>query len=178
MLKKMIFLCLLGSFSKAEIIYTNNLHLHEDRKVGVGFGLGGVLGSAGLNIELNLKRDQAVLTGFGQGRDFGTFHLMWKQSLEGQYFTPYYSAGIAHWYNSRVRNISRTSHVLDAVLSDNIRHEGPFNVDFIVGSLGLQYNQLDGDWTGAGFYFEFNLMAALNNTAIVPNASVGTIYYF
>ena len=179
MIKKMIVLGFLWATSvQAETIYTNNLHLRQDRKVGVGLGLGGVLGTAGINVELNIERDQAVLTGFGQGRDYGTFHLLWKHSLEGQYFTPYYTAGISHWHNSQIKNISRTSHVLDSVLSEQTRREGPFNMSFIVGSLGLQYNQLDGDWIGSGFYFEFGLMAAMNNTAIVPNASIGTIYYF
>lgn len=167
-----------ASSAWSETIYTNNLHLQKDRKVGVGVGLGGLSGSIGMNIQLNLEQDQSVLLGFGQGRDYSTFHALWKYSLEGQYFTPYYSAGLSHWYNSQIKNISRTSHVLDSVLSESVRRTGQFNVDFIVGSLGVQYNQLDGDWVGAGFYFEFNLMAALNNSSIVPNASIGTIYYF
>lgn len=159
-------------------IYANNLALREDRRVGVGVGVGGTLGFTGLNLELNMEDANAALMGLGYGDGYNTVHLQWKHSYEGQYFTPYFSAGYSRWYGTQSRNLMDSSYVLRAVLSEEVLKSGPFNADFLVGSIGLQYNELEGDWVGASFYFEFTLLGSLNKSVLVPAGSVGAIYYF
>lgn len=158
--------------------YTNNLAMREERRVGVGLGVGGALGFTGLNLELNMEDENAALMGLGYGDGYNTVHLQWKHSFEGQYFTPYFSAGYSRWYGTQERSLMNSSYVLRSVLSDETIRKGPFNADFLVGSAGLQYNELEGDWVGASFYFEFTLLGSLNKSVLVPSGSVGAIYYF
>lgn len=166
------------SSSSHHKIYANNLTMREERKVGVGVGMGGPLGFTGINLELNLEDENATLAGFGYGSGYNTVHLQWKHSFEGQYFTPYFTAGYTRWYNTQERNLQDSSYVLRAVLSEETLKKGPFSADFLVGSLGLQYNELEGEWSGAGFYFEFNLLGSLSKSTLIPSGSIGAIYYF
>ncbi len=159
-------------------IYSNNLQMREEKKVGVGLGVGGALGFMGANLELNLEDENATLLGFGGGGGYNTFHLQWKHSFEGQYFTPYFTAGFSRWYNTQERNLQDSSYVLRAVLDEETLKQGVFSSDFLVGSVGLQYNELEGDFSGAGFYFEFNLLGSFSKSTIIPSGSVGAIYYF
>ena len=152
--------------------------MREEKKVGVGLGVGGVLGFMGVNLELNLEDENATLLGFGVGGGYSTFHLQWKHSFEGQYFTPYFTAGFSRWYNTQERNLQDSSYVLRTVLDEETLKQGVFSSDFLVGSVGLQYNELEGDFSGAGFYFEFNLLGSFSKSTIVPSGSVGAIYYF
>ena len=158
--------------------YLNNFKMREHRKVGVALGLGGSLGIYGVQLELNLDDENAVLVGLGKGPSYNSFHVQWKHSFEGQYFTPYFSTGYSRWYNSEIKNIDNSSYVLQTVLDQETRERGPFGVDFIVGSAGLQFNQLDGEWIGAGFYFEFTALGSLQKTTLIPSGSVGALYYF
>ncbi|MEK6774239.1 MAG: hypothetical protein AABY64_09885 [Bdellovibrionota bacterium] len=158
--------------------YANNLTMREERKVGIGVGAGGALGFTGVNLELNLEDENATLMGFGFGDGYNTVHLQWKHSFEGQYLTPYFSAGYSRWYNTQERDMKDASYVLRTVLSDSTLKKGPFSADFLVGSLGLQYNELEGEWAGAGFYFEFNLLGSMNKSVLIPSGGLGAIYYF
>lgn len=158
--------------------YANNLAMRAERKVGVGVGVGGALGLTGLNLELNMEDENAALMGFGYGDGYNTVHLEWKHSFEGQYLTPYFTAGYSRWYGTQDRNIRDSSYVLRSVLNDETIQKGSFSADFLVGSAGLQYNELAGDWVGASFYFEFNLLGSLNRAALVPSGGIGAIYYF
>lgn len=167
-----------SSISGDSVVYSNNLQMREERKVGVGLGVGGVLGFIGTNLELNLEDENATLLGFGGGGGYSTFHLQWKHSFEGQYFTPYFTTGFARWYNTQERNLQDSSYVLRTVLNEETIKQGVFTSDFIVGSIGLQYNELEGDFFGAGFYFEFNLLGSLSKSTIIPSGGIGAIYYF
>lgn len=158
--------------------YSNNLALREERKVGVGVGVGGALGLMGLNLELNMEDENAALMGFGYGDGYNTVHLQWKHSFEGQYLTPYFTAGYSRWNGTSDRNLRDSSYVIRSILNDDDLQKGSFSADFLIGSAGLQYNELAGDWVGASFYFEFNLLGSLNKSVLVPSGSVGAIYYF
>ncbi len=163
---------------EGQSIYANNLAMRDDRRVGVGIGVGGALGFTGLNLELNMEDANAALMGLGYGDGYNTVHLQWKHSFEGQYFTPYISGGYSRWYGTQDRNLLDSSYVLRAVLDNETLKKGTFNADFLVGSAGLQYNELEGDWVGASFYFEFMVLGSLNKSVLVPAGSVGAIYYF
>ncbi len=166
------------SVQNANMDYSNNLLLRKDRKVGVGFGLGGDLGLYGAQVELNLEDENAARIGFAVASDVKSFSLQWKRSFEAEYFAPYFSVGFARWFNSTERNLTNKSYVLNAVLDDKAKQSGIFTSDFLVGSAGMQYYQLDGDWAGAGFYFEFSLLTSLNKTMLLPSGGLGVIYYF
>lgn len=166
------------SVHNPDMNYTSNLLLRKDRKVGVGFGLGGDLGLYGAQVELNIQDENSARIGFAVASDVQSFSLQWKRSFEAEYFAPYFSAGYARWFNSSEKNLTNKSYVLNAVLDDKAKETGLFTADFLVGSLGMQYYQLDGDWTGAGFYFEFSLLTSLNKSSFLPSGGLGVIYYF
>ncbi|WP_295901023.1 hypothetical protein [uncultured Bdellovibrio sp.] len=159
--------------------YPSTLKMRADRKVGAGMAVGGTLGVVGFNMELNFEDADGVLAGFGTGPGYNSFQLAWKHAFDGDYLAPYTSVGYSRWYNSRGRgdDLSK-SNILDRVLSDNEKKEGRFGTDFVNASLGLQYNQLSGDFAGISFFGELTAMYEINRSMLLPNGSVGAIYYF
>lgn len=165
--------------SATAISYPNNLKLREKRKMGIGAGVGGTLGHAGLNFELNIEDADGVVAGFGGGKDFGSFQLAWKHVFAGQFLSPYLTAGYSRWYNSsNGKNFEGTSGVLNRVLTDSEKATGIFAKDFMNASVGLQYNQLSGPMSGISVYGELNAMYEVSETMFLPNGSVGAFYYF
>lgn len=158
--------------------YSSNLKLREDRKIGLGTQLGGGLGVAGLDLEINVDSENSVIAGAGSGTGYGTFQVLWRHSFEGSYLTPYTTAGWSRWYNSSSTSEYKNSLILDRVLNDSERASGRFGVDFLTVSAGMQYHQLSGDLMGLSFFAEFALLSALSNPSIVPTGTLGSIYYF
>ncbi|MBX2988198.1 MAG: hypothetical protein KF802_09895 [Bdellovibrionaceae bacterium] len=160
-----------------ESTYSNNLKMREDRRVGVGTQVGGSAGMMGLHVELNIEDQDGVLAGFGLGEGFSTFSLAWKHNFEGEFFTPYTTMGVSRWYNSAGTSPAR-SYLLDSLLTAEEKSSGRFGVDFLVGSLGAQYNQLDGELAGASFFAQADLFLAPFRGQVMPSASVGVTYFF
>lgn len=158
--------------------YSSNLKLREERKVGAGLSAGGSLGSIGLNLEFNFEDENGVLAGFGMGQGYSSFQLAWKHNFEGDYLSPYISAGYSRWYNSYGNGDYRNSDILNRVLTATERREGRFAADFINASIGAQYNQLSGDLSGISFYGELTAMLEVKRSVLLPNGAVGAIYYF
>lgn len=158
--------------------YSSNLKMREERKMGVGTQIGSGLGMAGLNMEINIDPENSAMAGIGTGPGYGTFQLLWRHNWEGRYFTPYTTAGWSRWYNSDKSEDHEKSLILDRALNDEQKLTGRFGVDFLTGSLGMQYNQLSGDFAGTTFFVELALLAALRDFRPLPTGAVGAVYYF
>jgi len=159
--------------------YASTLKMRQDRKVGAGLSVGGPLGVAGANIELNMEDENSAVAGFGTGPGYNSFQLAWKHAFDGDYIAPYVSGGISRWYNSNgSSNAFQDSGTLKEVLSDSEKSSGRFGADFVFGSLGLQYNQLSGDFAGLSFYGEVVLMEAVERGVLIPTGTVGSTYFF
>ena len=55
---------------------------------------------------------------------------------------------------------------------------GKFGADFLVGALGAEYNQLEGELSGVNFYGELLLMTEIKTAKIVPTGAVGITYFY
>lgn len=161
-----------------EITYTNNYKLREDRKVGVGLGVGGALGGMGGLIELNVEEDDSTLAGFGTGSGYQTVSLAWKRSFEGEYFTPYTTLGYAHWWSSGSSGDTGKSALLKNFLKNSEKESNNFGLNLVTGSFGMQFNQLTGEFAGSSFYIEFGGLLAVDRSELMPTGSVGAFYYF
>lgn len=159
--------------------YPNSLKLRENRKMGIGAGVGGALGLAGLNFELNIEDADGALAGFGGGDGYNSFQLAWKHMFMGDYLAPYFTAGYSRWYNSsNSENFEGASGVLGRVLTQKEKMEGVFGKDFLNASFGIQYNQLSGILSGVSVYGEVAGMYEVHQGMLLPNGSVGALYYF
>lgn len=164
--------------AQEELTYSNNYKLREDRKVGVGIGVGGALGVVGGWVELNIEEDDSALAGFGTGSGYQTVALAWKRSFEGEYFTPYTTLGYSHWWSSGRRGEAGKSSLLKNFLKDSEKEDNEFGLNLVTGSLGMQFNQLSGELAGSSFYIEFGGLFAADRSEIMPTGSIGAFYYF
>lgn len=159
--------------------YPTTLKMREERRIGAGVSVGGALGFTGVNVELNMEDADGVVAGFGMGPGYNSVQLAWKHAFEGDYLAPYTTLGYSRWYNSRgSTDAYRDSNILDRVLTDSEKKDGRFGTDFVNGSVGLQYNQLSGDFAGVSFFGELTAMIEVKRSMLLPSGSVGAIYYF
>ena len=159
--------------------YTSNLKMRETRKVGVGAAVGGTLGLAGINLEFNFEDADGAVAGFGTGPGYNSFGVAWKHNFEGDYISPYTTAGYSRWYNSSGgKDAAADSDILNRVLTDSEKASGKFGADFITGAIGLQYNQLSGELAGISFYGEVVALVEVKRSQFLPAGSVGALYYF
>lgn len=165
-----------SSFSESQ--YETNYKLRQDRKVGAGLSVGGGLGGMGAVIELNIEDENSTLVGFGAGPGYQTVNLSWKRSFEGEYFTPYTTAGYARWWDSGSDSELRKSSLLKNFLTEEQRRKAKFGLDLVTGSVGMQYNQLSGEFAGSSFFIEFGGLLSIEKTKLMPTGSVGALYYF
>lgn len=158
--------------------YGSNYKLRQDRKVGAGIGIGGALGGLGGLVELNIEDENATLVGFGTGSGYQTMNIAWKRSFEGEYFTPYTTVGYSRWWNSGSKSDVNRSALLKNFLTKEQKEKNTFGLDLLIGSVGMQYNQLAGELAGSSFYMEFGGLLSIQNTKLMPTGSVGALYYF
>lgn len=158
--------------------YSSNLKMREQRKLGLGALIGGSAGQFAGTMELNFEDTNSAKVDFGGGDGYRAFQIVWKHSFEGEYLSPYVSGGYSRWFNSSGRGDYDSSDVLKRVLTDNERNTGQFAADFVTASAGLQYNQLRGEYVGMSFYGEITGMYEVSKSVLVPNGSVGGLFYF
>ncbi len=160
----------------------NGFELRKTHRAAVGTTIGGVLGMAGVNIELNFNPYNSLVAGFGGGSGYNSFSFQWKRMISGKSVMPYISAGYARWYS--LQQIENENQVKPEIITqklmafDDIRKDGRLSVDLLTPSLGVQYIQLEGDWTGLSVGLEVNLLFSLQRFAAVPFGSIVTMYYF
>ncbi|MGZ3770321.1 MAG: hypothetical protein ACXVCP_11920 [Bdellovibrio sp.] len=159
--------------------YASTLKMREDRKVGAGIFVGGASGATGIATEFNFEDADGVLAGVGAGPGYNAVQIAWKHSFDGDYLAPYATAGYSRWYNSSGdTNNLKKSDILNRVLTASEKKNGQFGADFLNASIGLQYNQLSGDFAGLSFYGELIGMWEVKRSMFLPNGSIGAIYYF
>ena len=159
--------------------FASTFSLREKRKVGAGMSIGGALGFVGFNMELNFEESQGVLAGFGTGPGFNSIQISWKQAFDGDFLAPYTTAGYSRWYNSHGSSDDyRKSGVLDRVLTAEEKRTGQFGADFVHAALGLQYNQLTGEFSGISLFGEIMALLEVKRAVLLPTGTVGALYYF
>ena len=153
--------------SSSKRFYPDAMALRGDHRVGVGLVTSGAYGIAGAQMELNFVESESLVIGYGGLKGVRTFNLSWKKLFPGQWFAPYTKIGLSHW--SRIGKSGGTVKLSEA----RIRPQ-----TFIVPSVGLQYVQLGGAWSGSSLYAELNLLMGTQDFSALANGSVGFLYYF
>lgn len=162
--------------------FNSTEELRSKRRVGLGALTAGNVGLFGAMIELNLSPSQSAITAFGGGPGFNALNFQWKYVMGGQAFSPYAGLGYARWYNasdSKGGLDKTTPAVLGSrFLTQEQKRTGEFTVDLITPTLGLQYNQLSGEYTGMGLFGEIDFLTKVPDFAPVATGALGILYYF
>ena len=74
--------------------------------------------------------------------------------------------------------LAKDSDVLRRIFSEKNLKSGKFEADFLVSSVGAEYNQLEGELAGVNFYAELVLMTELKKATIIPTGAVGITYFY
>lgn len=160
-------------------LYDSNFQLKSFKKFGFGASLGGLNGFFGANIEANITPDNALFIGVGGGDGYNSFSAGWKKNFENEYLSPYTKVGYSKWFNTNTASaVADRSDVLRRVLSNSEIRQNRFNVDFIAGGAGLEYNQLEGELSGVNLFAEIMAMSSISKLSIVPTGSVGITYFY
>lgn len=158
-------------------LYQTNLDMKQYKKLGVGLMAGGATGVLSLNGEINLEPSEAAIIGIGIGPGYGAFNLGWKHNFEAYYLSPYTKVGYSKWYSSS-KGDATDSAVLKRVYNENELRGGRFDVDFVAGSMGIEYNQLEGDLSGVNLFGEIVVMADFRKFTMIPTGAIGINYYY
>lgn len=160
-------------------LYSSNLDLKRHKKFGFGVSVGGSNGVLGINSELNLDPENALVIGLGAGPSYSSFNFLYKRNLEARYLSPYGKLGYTKWLSSSGNTLlAKDSDVLRRIFSEKDLKSGKFEADFLVTSAGAEYNQLEGELAGVNFYAEMVLMTELNRATIIPSGAVGITYFY
>ncbi len=160
-------------------LYDSNVEMKSYKRFGLGLMAGGSTGVLSVNGEINLDLNEALTIGLGMGPGYGSFGVNWKHNFEAMYLSPYTKLGYAKWYSSsRGSNSATDSEVLKRVYSENDLRNNRFDVDFIVGSAGLEYNQLEGELSGINLFGEVVMMTELRKVSLIPTGAIGITYYY
>ncbi|MCB0415738.1 MAG: hypothetical protein KDD50_15470 [Bdellovibrionales bacterium] len=161
--------------------YSNGLELRRDNRVGIGFDVAGVSGTAGLQLEFNFTPESGLLVGFGTGEGYQTFHAAYKKVIGGSNFLPYFVMGYSRWYTpakgSRSFATTKPSVLGDKFLNDQEK-QGSFDEHFLYPGIGIQFVQLKGDYIGSSVSLELDLLLDVDDFLIGPLGSLAMTYYF
>ena len=162
--------------------FDSALDMRAKRRVGVGAMAEGNTGLLGALIELNFAPENSVITAFGGGPGFNSFNFQWKHVFGGESFSPYAGVGYARWYsasgNGNSLDKSTPALLSGKFLSENQKRSGHFAIDLLTPTLGIQYNQLFGDYVGTAVFAEITFLTSLSDLSPAPNGGIGALYYF
>jgi len=159
-------------------LYDSNIDLKSYKKIGLGLSTGGLTGTLGLNLEINVAKLDAVGFGIGTSKAFNSFNINWKRNYESAYLSPYVKGAYANWFNSSSNSGSEQFDILGAVLSESEKQENRFSKHFFAAGAGLEYNQLEGELSGLNFYGELLIMAEVKSAKYLPTAGIGLTYFY
>jgi len=159
-------------------LYDSNLELKGYKKIGFGLSSGGLTGTLGANLEINVAKLDAVGFGIGTGKAFNSFNINWKRNYESAYLSPYIKAAYANWFNSSSSGSADQSDILKRVLNESEIRENRFAKHFLAAGAGLEYNQLEGELSGLNFYGELLVMTELKSSKFLPTAGIGLTYFY
>lgn len=160
-------------------LYETNWQLKSFKKFGFGLAMGGITGTLGLNVEANVQPSDALAIGIGGGAGYNAMSAAWKHNFESQYLSLYTKVGYSKWFNTQsTAAVAKQSDVLNRVLSQSEISQNRFNVDFLVGGAGFEYNQLEGELSGVNLFAELMALTELDRLEVVPTGSVGITYFY
>lgn len=160
-------------------LYTSNYHLKKHKKFGIGLAMGGANGVLGLESQFNLDPGLALVLGMGTGPSYGTFNVQAKYSFESLYLSPYVKGGYSKWFNSgSAKSTATSSDILRQIYSDKDLKAGKFDANFVVASVGAEYNQLEGELAGVNFFGEMTLLTEMQKVKVAPSGAVGITYFY
>lgn len=151
------------------------------RKVGLGMTVAGALGVIGTQLDINFTRDTSFAAGVGLGTGYQSFSFQLKRTIGGKWFAPYFSAGFARWYTARPSpGLEETNppFLAEQFLTSEEKASGRFGINMLYPSLGLQYNQLQGSWSGISVFAEVIMLVEMRALVSAPTGGLGLMYYF
>jgi hypothetical protein len=162
--------------------YKSGDHLRSQRRVAIGLDFAGLLGSMGTHLEMNFTPQSSFLAGYGGSPLFRSFALQYRRYLGGASFQPYIGIAYARWYNSKEANapINETepSILKEKFLSPEDAKSGKIAEDLLVPSIGIQFVQLSGQWSGFGLGAEVLIMMDIADMVLAPTGQISSSYYF
>lgn len=162
--------------------FSSSDEMRSKRRVGLGAQTSGNVGLFGALIELNLSPAHSVITAFGGGPGYNALNFQWKYLILPGAFSPYMGVGYARWYNASggKAGLEKTTPSLlgSRFLTDEQKKTGQFAVDLITPTLGIQYNQLTGEYTGLGIFAEIDFLTKVPDFSPVATGALGILYYF
>ena len=160
-------------------LYSSNYDLKKHKRVGAAISMGGVSGAMGVHAELNLDPASTLVLGMGTGPSYGTYNFQGKFNFQADYLSPFVKVGYAKWFNSgTIPSNAGQSDVLRQVFTERELRAGKFEANFLVASVGAEYNQLEGELSGFNFYGEMTMLAETRSFSLVPTGSVGIVYFY
>jgi len=160
-------------------LYDSNFELKSYKKIGFGVSTGGLAGTLGINLEVNVSKPDAIGAGIGMGKAFNSFNLHWKRNYESAYLSPYTKVGYTNWFNNaNSGRLADDSDILKRILSTEEIKQNKFSSHFIAAGAGLEYNQLEGELSGLNFYGELLLLSELKTSIYLPTAGLGLTYFY
>ncbi len=150
------------------------------RRVGIGSSIGGTHGIAGINLDLNFTQETTFGLGYGLGSPFKAFSMYIRRYMGSKSFSPYFAGGYARWTNDGGSPVSgSTPNILaDRFLTDEQKKTGKFQKNFLYPALGIQYNQLGGDWAGLAFALELDFLVDVENLVTGTTGGLNCTYFF
>ena len=162
--------------------FSTTYELREKRRLGLGAQIAGMSGLYGIFAELNVNPSNSVLIGLGGGPSYSSFFGSWKYLYSESPLSPYGGLGYSHMYDASGGNQglkqSNPRFVSAQLLTSSEKSTGRFQMDLLVGNIGLQYQLLNGPYVGFSFFVEADLLVRTVNLSMAPTGSVGSIYYF
>lgn len=150
------------------------------RRVGIGSGIGGTHGIAGLNLDLNFTEETTFGLGYGLGSPFKAFSMYVRRYMGSKTFAPYFAGGYTRWTNDggTAVNSSTPNLLAERFLTEEQKKAGKFQKNFLYPALGIQYNQLNGDWAGISFALELDFLVDVENLVTGTTGGINCTYFF
>lgn len=160
----------------------DGIKLRKTRRVAVGGSVGGALGFAGANLELNISPTTGFIGGYGGGPGYTSFSIQMRNYLAGDSFLPFIGAGYARWFNSNPNSgeitSSKPGFLVEKFLNDEEKRTGVFAKNLVYPSVGAQYVNLEGEWAGFSLTVEVMMLVDVGSLQAAPTGSVGMGFYF
>ena len=158
------------------------MELRKIRRAGIGLSAAGALGIYGINLELNFTPKWGANFGYGGGSGFQSFSISGKRFLGGETILPYIAAGYSNWASNSDQNRdlkkSSPSFLADRFLTEVEKRTGQFSTHLLFPSIGAQYLQPSGPWTGYSLYLELVMLVDIAELVSAPTGGLGFVYYF
>jgi hypothetical protein len=166
------------------VSYKDFASLRSHRRVSVSALGGGNSGIIGTLLELAFTQEDSALILAGLGNGYNSLGFQWKHIIDTELTaTPYFTTGLVRWQNAgttRPTNEYR-GQIVSKFLntnkdSDNSKAE--FGLDFLSGTIGIQYTQLSGEYVGLTYFGELSYLFHPISGKSSPVAGFGAGYYF